>query len=143
MAYKNVLVPIDIEDGESCRQALAAALEQCPRKGAKLHVLTVLPGFGMSVVGTYFPKEHEQEMQMKAAERLKEICDAELPKDLDVSPLVASGNVYDTILHKAHDLKADLIVMSAHRPELSDYLLGPNAARVVRHARCSVLVVRT
>jgi nucleotide-binding universal stress UspA family protein len=35
-----------------------------------------------------------------------------------------------------------MIVMASHRPELKDYLLGPNAARVVRHAECSVLVVR-
>jgi nucleotide-binding universal stress UspA family protein len=35
-----------------------------------------------------------------------------------------------------------VIVLASHRPELKDYLLGPNAARVVRHAKCSVLVVR-
>jgi nucleotide-binding universal stress UspA family protein len=32
--------------------------------------------------------------------------------------------------------------MGSHRPELSDYLLGPNAGKVVRHAKCSVMVVR-
>ncbi len=35
-----------------------------------------------------------------------------------------------------------MIVMASHRPEMSDYLLGPNAARVVRHARRSVSVIR-
>jgi nucleotide-binding universal stress UspA family protein len=35
-----------------------------------------------------------------------------------------------------------MIVMASHRPEMSDYLLGANAARVVRHAKISVLVVR-
>ncbi|MEP3300223.1 MAG: universal stress protein, partial [Pseudoruegeria sp.] len=38
--------------------------------------------------------------------------------------------------------KADLIVIGAHRPDFKDYLLGPNAARVVRHSECSVYVVR-
>jgi nucleotide-binding universal stress UspA family protein len=42
----------------------------------------------------------------------------------------------------ADKLGCDAIVMAAHRPELRDYLLGPNAARVVRHANQSVLVVR-
>ncbi|MCP3869045.1 MAG: universal stress protein, partial [Gammaproteobacteria bacterium] len=28
------------------------------------------------------------------------------------------------------------------RPELKDFLLGPNAAKVVRHAECPVLVIR-
>lgn len=42
----------------------------------------------------------------------------------------------------ADKLGCDLIVLSSHRPEMRDYLIGPNAARVVRHAKQSVLVVR-
>lgn len=33
-------------------------------------------------------------------------------------------------------------IMAVGHPDLAQYLLGPNAARVVRHATCSVLVVR-
>ena len=36
----------------------------------------------------------------------------------------------------------DQIVIGAHRPAVSDFLLGPNTARIVRHAECSVNVVR-
>jgi universal stress protein F len=32
--------------------------------------------------------------------------------------------------------------MGAHRPSLADFLLGPNSARVARHAGCTVTVVR-
>ncbi|MDH3475684.1 MAG: universal stress protein [Rhodospirillales bacterium] len=39
-------------------------------------------------------------------------------------------------------MKADLIITGSHKPNVSDYLLGSNAARVVRHASCSVFVVR-
>ena len=42
----------------------------------------------------------------------------------------------------AEKINADLIVMPAHRLKLQDYLLGTNTAKVVRHAQCSVLVVR-
>jgi nucleotide-binding universal stress UspA family protein len=45
------------------------------------------------------------------------------------------------ILDASNRFGADLILMASHRPELKDYLLGPNASRVVRHAQCSVLVV--
>ena len=38
---------------------------------------------------------------------------------------------------------ADLIVVGSHRPAMKDYLLGTNAAPVVRHATCSMLVART
>ncbi|MFV2033769.1 MAG: universal stress protein, partial [Halocynthiibacter sp.] len=51
-------------------------------------------------------------------------------------------NIYKTILTTADAIGCDLIVMASHRPEMQDYLLGPNAARVVRHANQSVFVVR-
>ena len=38
---------------------------------------------------------------------------------------------------------AELILIGAHSPELKDYLLGSNAARIVRHSPKSVLVLRT
>ncbi len=65
-----------------------------------------------------------------------------MPDDVSVQHIVGEGTVYEVILDMAEKVEADLIVMASHRPELQDYLLGPNAARVVRHAKCSVLVVR-
>ena len=38
--------------------------------------------------------------------------------------------------------KCDVIVMASHKPAIRDYVLGANAAHVVRHAACSVMVVR-
>ena len=55
---------------------------------------------------------------------------------------VAHGSIYHEIMRLADELGCDAIVLVAHRPELRDYLLGPNASRVVRHANQSVLVVR-
>ena len=55
---------------------------------------------------------------------------------------VRFGSIYREILAQAKEDKSDLIVIGCHRPDLADYLLGPNAARVVRHASCSVFVVR-
>ena len=48
-----------------------------------------------------------------------------------------------TIIRIAERAEADLIVLASHRPEMKDYLIGANAASVARHARCSVLVVRS
>jgi nucleotide-binding universal stress UspA family protein len=41
----------------------------------------------------------------------------------------------------AQTIKADLIVIGSHHPQLKDYLLGPNAAKVVRHPDRSAMVV--
>ncbi|MEZ5601357.1 MAG: universal stress protein [Candidatus Competibacteraceae bacterium] len=56
--------------------------------------------------------------------------------------LAKHGSIYKEILDVAEEINADLIFMAAYRPSVKDYLLGSNASRVVRHARCSVTVVR-
>ncbi|MEH0069611.1 universal stress protein [Pannonibacter sp. Pt2-lr] len=56
--------------------------------------------------------------------------------------MVRSGSVYHEIIEEARFIKAGLIVMGSHRPGLATYLIGSNAAHVVRHAPCSVLVLR-
>ena len=49
---------------------------------------------------------------------------------------------YKTILEVADETHADLIIVASHQPDVQDYFLGSTAAKVVRHARCSVLVLR-
>ena len=55
---------------------------------------------------------------------------------------VRTGHSYDTILEVAKEKDVNLIIIASHRPGLQDYFLGSTAAKVVRHANCSVLVVR-
>jgi nucleotide-binding universal stress UspA family protein len=52
------------------------------------------------------------------------------------------GSIYHEVLHEVEDMGADLVVVGSHRPSMRSYLLGSNAATIVRHATCSVLVVR-
>jgi nucleotide-binding universal stress UspA family protein len=52
------------------------------------------------------------------------------------------GESYRTILDVAEEKAADLIIVASHRPGFQDYFLGSTASKVVRHAKCSVLVVR-
>lgn len=140
--YKEILVAVDLEAEVDWQRTVPAAVHQARASGAQLHVLTVMPDFGMSIVGQFFPRGYEQQMTAKAMERLKERVGQSVPEGVPVQHIVGEGNVYETVLRMAKQVKADLIVLGAHRPELRDYLLGPNAARVVRHAECSVLVVR-
>jgi nucleotide-binding universal stress UspA family protein len=41
---------------------------------------------------------------------------------------------YEEILEVADQIDADLILMASHKPSAKIYLLGSNAAQVVRHA---------
>jgi len=140
--YQNILLSVDLGQESSWKKALPTAVSLCESMGARLHVMTVVPDFGMSIVGQYFPDGYEKEVANKVMAQLHTFVKEHVPESVQVQHIVGEGNVYETILKMAGKIDADLIVMASHRPELQDYLLGPNAARVVRHAKCSVLVVR-
>jgi len=140
--FKHVLLSVDLEHESSWNKALPLAIDQCKSSGAALHVLTVVPDFGMSIVSQCFPENFEKEVSEKVLVRLKDFVAKKVPDDISVQHIVGEGSVYEVILKIAETVKAELIVMASHRPELQDYLLGPNAARVVRHTKCSVMVVR-
>ena len=141
--YKTILFPVDLSDDGSWDDALPKAIRLAEAFEAKLHVVTVIPDFGLSMVGAFFPDGYEKKMLEEARIALHQFTDERVPKQLAGGSIVAHGSVYREIIHAANEVAADLIVMGAHRPDLEDFLLGPNAARVVRHSRCSVLVVRS
>jgi len=138
---KTVLLPIDLSEERSWRKPLAEALALLG-PGGVLHVVSVLPDFGMAHVGSFFEKGFEKKALQAFGDTLARWVAAHVPDDVEVRPHVLHGSIYDEILRAADKLKIDVIVIGAHRPELRDYLLGPNAARVVRHAAQSVYVVR-
>ncbi len=140
--YNEILLAIDLEEESSWHKALPAAIDLCRASGARLHALTVVPELGPSIVSGYFPEDYEAHMIADAGKRLNELLDAELPEGIKARPIVAQGTVYKIVIDTADGIGADLIVMASHRPERRDYLLGANAARVVRHSEKSVLVVR-
>ncbi|MBT4938120.1 MAG: universal stress protein, partial [Rhodospirillaceae bacterium] len=140
--YKNILLTVDLSDDGSWVKAAPTAVEMCKAFGANLHLLTVVPDMGMPLVEEYFPENYEEEMAKSAAALIADFANTQFPDDLKPQIHIASGSIYKEILRVAEETNTDVIVMASHRPELSDYLLGPNAARVVRHANCSVMVVR-
>ncbi len=107
-----------------------------------LHVITVVQNYGFGMVGEYFPKGWLKEISERSAEELERITSKYIPKDFKVTLHVERGVIYKAILDYADKIKADLIILPASQPDRRDYLLGPNAAKIVRHSDISVLVVR-
>lgn len=138
---KTILLPVDLNDPEASKTPLHEALALVGENGV-LHVVSVLPDFGLPQVSGFFKKDFEATAIKSFGTALKTWVNETVPDDVEVHPHILHGTIYDEILRAADKLKVDLIVMGSHRPELRDYLLGPNAARVVRHAKQSVYVVR-
>jgi nucleotide-binding universal stress UspA family protein len=91
----------------------------------------------------YVPLEFDKTQEERAIRALEEIgAGLAFPKE-SVSHAVRFGGIYVEILAEADEWGADLIVIGSHRPSMSTYLIGSNAKTIVRHAKCSVLVIRT
>ncbi|MEO9821790.1 MAG: universal stress protein [Paracoccaceae bacterium] len=141
---QTIMCAVDINRPEEDANVLAQAKKLADLDGAQLDVITVVPDFGASVVGAYFKDHDVKTAQDGAAKLLNDMVVNAIGAEANaaVRHIVAIGSVYEEVLKAAKLCQADLIVIGAHRPDFKDYLLGPNAARVVRHSECSVYVVR-
>jgi nucleotide-binding universal stress UspA family protein len=137
---KTIVVPIDIAEKEAGAAALGLARDLVKTHGGKLVLLNVVeqvPGYVAAQLPTGF---HEKALS-DAAARLNEIASKHgLAETAEV--IVRAGHPSTEILEYANKIGADMIVIASHDPGLVDYFLGSVAARVVRHAHCSVLVAR-
>ncbi|MEX2618169.1 MAG: universal stress protein [Alphaproteobacteria bacterium] len=140
--YKNILLTVDLGDPRSWKESLPTAVEYARTFGSTLRVMTVVPDFGMSIVGSFFPKEHEKTVIESVRQKLHEFVAEHVPRGIKVQHVVGHGSVYEEVLRVAAEVEADLIILGASRHRAGTFLLGPNAARVSRYAECSVLVVR-
>ncbi|WP_138471041.1 universal stress protein [Poseidonocella sp. HB161398] len=137
--FKTVLASVDVSVPEETRALLKAAQEAAAGWGATLHVVTVVPDVGMAIVGAQLGQDFgERSRHAAQAELERALADA----GVEAEPHVLTGTVYDRVIRLADELDVDLIMVGAHRPELKEYLLGTNAARLLRHSRKSVLVLR-
>ena len=140
----SILCAVDLGNTEILNKVLVQAAMLAEPNDAQLDVVTVLPDFGESWVSGFFEEHHHEKAVKEALVRLGEVCEHAVGKERNerIRHLVATGAAYQEILKTAKAAGSDLIVIGTHKPDLQDYLLGPNAARVVRHSKCSVFVVR-
>ena len=139
--FSSILVPVDLADIEIARAALDQAVELATVSGGKLRLITVRSLLPVTYM-EYVPVDFDVTAKADAEAELKALAGGlALPRER-VSVTVRLGSIYGEVLDEAKQCHADLIVVGSHRPSMATYLLGSNAKTIVRHAICSVLVVR-
>jgi nucleotide-binding universal stress UspA family protein len=139
--FKTILVPVDILDVDTARPALERATALAEASGGTVrlvHVRSLVPLTYMEFV----PATFDEEQQRVAEDKLAEVAASVKLREERVSSVVRLGSIYGEVLDEADKTGADLVVVGSHRPSMATYLLGSNASTIVRHATCSVLVVR-
>ena len=135
--FKTILVAIDMGHIAEGKSIIDIAAEHAA-KDAKIILLNVVEEIP-SWAAIELPSDIIEKSLKSSQQDLKAIVNA---SGMSMQVEVRIGHSYSTILDTAEDIGADLIIIASHRPGLQDYFLGSTAAKVVRHAKCSVLVVR-
>jgi len=139
--YKRIILAVDLAEQSRKPKGLPEALELTKFGGGELRLVNVQPVVPATFM-EYVPADFDAEQTKRANEALDVILgEIDLPAERK-SAVARAGGIYHELLQEAQDWNADLIVVGSHRPVMSDYLLGSNAKTIVRHAQCSVLVVR-
>ncbi|WP_108883227.1 universal stress protein [Anderseniella sp. Alg231-50] len=135
--YKSILLPIDLSEMERGRMMIDVA-QKLAGEDTRIRLLNVtvdIPAF----VAAEVPNEVIKTAMKTARQTLEGLVTA---AGIKADAEVRAGKPGPTILTSADECGADLIIIGSHKPGLQDYFLGSTAARVVRHAQCSVLVMR-
>ena len=141
--YKQILVPVDLNDKGFADKAVEMAVWHAKHSNAELHLLNVLPGIHMSMVSTYFPEGAARQMKEDVLKQLNEFAAKFVDEDIVYKVHVSEGKPYVTILDYAERLGADLIVMPSHkRSKIDKVMLGSVANKVVENSPINVMVVK-
>ena len=133
--YKLILVPLALDQGHGHRaMELARRLRAKDGKIVAMHVLDQIPTFATYYMTSDNEAAIHEAAKKSIAERVGDEDDAEV--------IVLTGHPGRTITDHAKSLGADCIIAGSHKPGISDFFLGSTAARIVRHAHCSVHVLR-
>ncbi|MEP3048338.1 MAG: universal stress protein [Roseibium sp.] len=134
--YKNILIPVlfDKEHDTQASYLVARSLAGEDTTFTVMHVIEEIPDF----VVNQLPSELLANSRHEAEVALEKSA-AALP---GARTELLSGHAGRLIVDYAKDNGIDCIIMASHRPGFEDYFLGSTAGRVVRHASCSVHVIR-
>ena len=139
--YKKILIPIDLAEASSWERSFPKAVALRDLSQGSIVVTTVMTDAQAFLKGTTLPASYKK-WHAQTEKTLQTIVESHLPSGTPVKTIVGHGFIYHEIVRIAREEEVDLISMTSHRPGVRDYFLGPNAAHVVRHAHCSVLIIR-
>lgn len=144
---KKILCPVDFS--AVSQEALRKAIEMSNKENAELIICHILPEIvPVSPLFPHYssktPEKKAEEMKRKTKKNLEEFISdiKDFPKER-ANFIIEHGDEAAEIVNIAEKHKCDLIVIGYKgRNPIARMLLGSVAESVVRHAHCSVLIVR-
>ena len=135
--FTKILVAVDPAlDGREDR-SLQAARKLARDSYAEITALMVL-----EPAPSHWAEEYSHEAKVKAADRVVTALRHQIGEGSEIHPFVRHGHAAHEIISHAKENDIDCIIVASHEPGVTDYFIGSTASRVVRHAPCTVIVLR-
>jgi len=136
--HKTVVVPVDFS--ENAEASIRAGLDRI-EDASGLHLVHVVFPLDVRTHGLLPDEASDRSREQIAATRLREMADLLGANAAKVTVLTGDAGLQTA--DYAKKVKADLIVVPSHGYHgVKRLLLGSTAERIIRHAHCSVLVLR-
>ena len=144
----NILVPIDFSNYSA--YALRHAVQIASQCHAKIHLLHVIDEGLWQCASDYclsnaVIRQIAEENLKMSTEKLQQEADriSETNADVGISYDVKQGIPYNEIMNVQEEKKIDLIVIASHgKTGMQKHLIGSVVEKVLRGAKCDVLLVK-
>ena len=141
-----IVVPTDFSDYSNLalKRALDLA-EACDAKIFLVHVVADAPDiFKLDRFNTEGQKKIMKELEKQSKEFFeKQLAKFPQMKNVDIETQVLRGIPSKEILDLQKKISADMLVISTHgQTAIEEFLWGNTASKIIRYAKCSVLVVK-
>ncbi len=140
--FKEILLPVDLQESALSLRATQIAQEFADQYDARITVITVIPNFGMPIVANFFPANTIKNAANEVLSELKRFVAAHFDKPENVSVHVAEGSPHEEILEFAVRHGSDLIIVPARGKNIEKIFLGSSSIQIVEQSKCTVMVVR-
>lgn len=138
--FKKILVPVNMQHKAVAARILKQVDQLAEIFDAEVHVTTVMPGYGMPLVATYFPADAQREARKDMAANLKKLVRMNMNNRATTS--VSVGRRSERILTAARRRNSDLLIIGCSKKSRNgDLLLGSCGTKLATLSPCSVLTL--
>jgi len=139
MLQKKIIIPVDFSDFS--QYPLETAIHFAQLKKAEIVLLHILEM--PSLPTRIFSSKDEDDMREKADKLLNQLIARYNGTNVEFSKMIKTGKAHKSIVEAASEISAWYIMMSTHGASgLQEYLVGSNASRIIRAAKCPVISFR-
>jgi universal stress protein F len=134
--YNNILVPVVFDEGHDTQASFLAAIALA-NDGANftvIHIRDEIPSYVAAEIPNGVLLTNQREVERLLVQSANALPGA--------TTKLLSGHAGRAIVEFADENHIDCIIVASHKPGIEDFFLGSTASRVVRHAKCSVHVIR-